>query len=122
MKLLHTTDFIDLPTEYNGREYFHASVDQGVFFVAETNRKIIGLIHGEMLMGNGCAFWSFIVDDKFRGQGLGKELLTAFEKECKSRGATWIYSLSDRNEKTENFYRKNGFTFGNAYTDIAKKL
>ncbi|MBD5388772.1 GNAT family N-acetyltransferase [bacterium] len=122
MALLHTTNLIDKETPYNSAEYFMQSCRDGVFLVATYDDKIIGMIHGEMLMGRGCVVWYFVVDEKMRGHGIGRQLFGAFETECKSRGASWLFGSSDINAKTMNFYRKNNCEFDDAYMEFCKNI
>ncbi len=122
MRLLRTTDFIDQKTQYNSDEYFIKSCDDGVFFVAECDEKIIGMIHGEMLMCNGCVIWYFVVDENLRGRGIGRQLFNAFETECKSRGASWLFGSGDINWNTMNFYKRNNCKFGDAYIEFCKDI
>ena len=122
MKLLKTTDFIDQETSYNNPKYFRRSVEEGIFFVAEFGNKIVGMIHGELLICNGAVIWYFAVSENLRGQGIGKQLLEAFETGCKSKGTKWIFGSGDIKWKTMNFYKKNGYEFGDTYIEFMKDI
>lgn len=122
MNLLKTTDFINQITSYNNSGYFEKSVDDGIFFVAESESNIIGMIMGELLICDGCVIWYFVVDENLRSQGIGKRLLNAFEKDSAAKGAKWIFGSGDIKWKTMNFYKKNGFEFGDTYIEFMKDI
>ncbi|MDR1337591.1 MAG: GNAT family N-acetyltransferase [Rickettsiales bacterium] len=122
MELLKTTDFIDQETSYNNPEYFEYSVDSGIFFVAESNNEVIGMIHGEILISNGAVIWYFVVKENMRSGGIGKQLLAAFEQDSKTKGAKWMFGSGDINWRTMNFYKTNGYEFGDTYIEFTKEL
>ncbi|MDR2901814.1 MAG: GNAT family N-acetyltransferase [Lactobacillales bacterium] len=122
MKLLKTTDFIDQETSYNNPQYFERSVQDGIFFVAEVDHKILGMIMGELLICDGSVIWYFVVQEDMRGQGIGKKLLAAFESDSKAKGAKWIFGSGDIKWETMNFYKRNGVEFGKTYVEFMKDI
>ncbi len=101
-----------------GQNYFKQRITgkNGVVFVAEENKKIIGYICGYV------ASWYFrirpkmaeldnmFVDSKFRRLGIGSQLITAFVNTVKEMGASRVKveAVFD-NALSRNFYQKNNF-------------
>lgn len=92
-----------------------------VFLVAETDNMIIGLIDGFM-MDNICylekeAYLDHLcVDERYRNQKVATELIEAFTKKVKEKGAKYIkLNAFENNIKAVNFYKKNGFTEHSVY-------
>ncbi|MCL2748827.1 MAG: GNAT family N-acetyltransferase [Alphaproteobacteria bacterium] len=96
--------------------------EQGYLLVAELNGIVVGYNLGERLLDGGVMLWQCAVEDKYRGQGIGKKLLEEFEIFVKKNGASWIFAYSELNEATLGFYKKNGFIFGKDYKEIIKLL
>jgi len=125
MTLLHETDFIVQKTAYNSPQYFEQSVESGIFFVAEvavSESKLVGLIHGELLIGHGGVIWYFVVSNEWRKCGIGRQLLYAFETDCSAKGAHWIFGSADIKWDTIHFYKANHYEFGNTYIEFSKDI
>ena len=91
------------------------AMDGYQLLVAEIDSKVVGfialhwfeLMHWEGKMGRMTAF---CVDEKFRSQGVGKQLLEASEKFLQSRGCEKFEVTSNaRRTRTHGFYLKNGY-------------
>lgn len=123
MELLKEVDFLADDALYDTPGYFSTSVEQGIFFVAETREhNVVGLIHGERLMCDGAVIWYFVVEEQYRGNGIGKMLLTKFEEHCINNKIRWIFGTSDINDKTMNFYKSNKYKFEGKYIEFTKSL
>ena len=70
-------------------------------------REIVGGVIGETHLGWLFVQW-FWIDDKYRGKGFGKKLLTAAEDEARKRGAKNVY-LDTLSFQAPEFYRKLGY-------------
>ena len=73
---------------------------------------LIGMIWGQKeLHCNGVHFQiqEFCVKHGEQRKGYGKVLLRELENELKKAGATNIYLITSRGERTEGYYRKHGF-------------
>lgn len=94
-----------------------------LFVVAEKNNEIVGFQIGEQLIGNGAIMHLLAVKPKERNKGIGKYLLDAFEKECKSVGIEWIlcYGFED-NQKTIAFFEKKGYNKGALTREFLKLI
>lgn len=77
-------------------------------FVAEEEGKIVGFLIFEKLYG-GVSYCTWLgVLREFRGKGIGRELLTTWEKEIISCGGHKLMLLTQA-EKNKTFYEKCGF-------------
>lgn len=122
MNLLKKTDFLTQDSLYDTPEYFKNSIKQGIFFVAESDDNVIGMIHGERLMCDGAVIWYFVVDENLRSLGIGKMLLNKFQEYCKKHGIKWMFGSADINKRTKAFYAKNGYHFSGKYIEFTKNL
>ena len=82
---------------------------------AEVNKKLIGLCIGdirEYVRGYKVIFISeLIVDENYRKQGIGKELLKYAKQEGKQKGAKRLeLSVYNFNENAMEFYKSIGMT------------
>lgn len=84
-------------------------------FVAEVENRVVGfialhwfeLMHWEGKMGRMTAF---CVDENFRSQGTGKQLLHASEAFLKNKGCVKFEVTSNaRRTRTHGFYLNNGY-------------
>lgn len=86
-------------------------------FVYERDKQIVGMIG--MILGfryekdeSYIRIVAFVVNSKYRGQGIGTLLLSEAEKWARSNGAKMItLNSGDRSERfnAHNFYLSNGF-------------
>ncbi|WP_335328909.1 GNAT family N-acetyltransferase [Methanocaldococcus bathoardescens] len=57
---------------------------------------------------------TIVVDEKFRGKGIGSKLLAEAEKYCKENGLLRLSLLADKdNKKALKFYKSKGWKFTN---------
>jgi len=56
--------------------------------------------------------WMFAVAKEHRNKGIGKMLLTEFEKKCIEKKATWIMIYASNDENTIRFYKNNNYILG----------
>lgn len=99
-----------------GIEYFSNRISRGIVLVAEQNNAVVGYICGysgvfEYRTPKECAqIDNMYVRKEHRGQGIGSDLLKAFEKEAKSRSAARIIvGTFVKNMFAQEFYGNNGF-------------
>lgn len=87
-----------------------------ILFVAKTPIMIVGVLKGMVIETPGTAYAKidcFCVDKKYRGRGIGKQLLDAYENYVRTeRGASCVGLQSSVNALL--FYRNNGYA-GNVY-------
>lgn len=87
-----------------------------IFLCAEENGRVIGTIQGivcEELYGECLPFLvmeNFVIAEKYRGKGVGRQLLKELEKIGKERKCSQIIFITETDRKdTIEFYKKVGF-------------
>ena len=73
-----------------------------------------GILKTDSLMGqtekDQCYFWGFCVDEKYRGVGVGTQLLERTCEDAKERGQThMLLDVETWNKDAMRFYKRNGF-------------
>ena len=89
------------------------------YFIAEMNRKIVGVIGGGMIGDDSGEVYVLYLDPALRGKGIGTRLLDSYTKVQKhTYGAReqWV-SVAKGNQYGIPFYEARGFTF--QYEDLA---
>lgn len=78
-------------------------------FVAQDNKKIIGLI--KLKINGGVAYLSeLIISEKYRGRGIGNLLIHKFEDYAKKKECHIIYlETSEKHKEALKFYKKNNY-------------
>ncbi|MBW2995323.1 GNAT family N-acetyltransferase [Candidatus Woesearchaeota archaeon] len=96
-----------------------------VFFVAEVNGKLAGMVSGEYrdsAIDRTGIFHNIIVTEKFRGKGIGKKLLKEIEKYFRKKRCSKMHSLvRPKNKRALKFYKKIGFKVEEGFR-IDKKI
>lgn len=108
--------------DYVPEDYFKLLVDDDeMFFIAESENKVVGFIVGEPMKG-GLAFMSILaVDTSLRGKGIGKKLVETFRKKCYEKGLKFIVFYAPKfNENTIEFYKKQGFNEGKLHVQFTE--
>jgi len=101
---------------------FEQSLNQ-IFLVAEENNQIIGLILGYKLTKEFVYLDLLTVNKDFQGKKIGEQLLLAFRNELRNLNMKEYFLIAPSfNEKTLNFYRKNGLLEGKQYTLFCEKI
>jgi ribosomal protein S18 acetylase RimI-like enzyme len=85
--------------------------------VAETDAKVVGYFYAGMegmdymaLRGPAGALYDIVVDPAFRGQGIGRQLLTKALAMLKDRGAPRVVlSTAQGNEAAQHLFETAGF-------------
>lgn len=87
----------------------------------EYNNEIKAVLVAEPVLSGGVYLWLLAVRGEDIGKGYGQSLLTEFEREMKELNRSWIFLTSWN--KSENFYRRNGFGSGDVKAiDMCKHL
>lgn len=95
-----------------------------LFYVYETNNKIIGFILGEKMIGNGLLIWMSGVYEEYINKGIGVRLYNHIEKIAKESGLKWliVYGYLD-NDIVHKILMKKGYnTNHNLYKEYFKFL
>lgn len=86
-----------------------------IVFVAEYNHKVIGWtnvrLNSTIETGTVCEIWGLIVDEAYRGNGIGKELLQRAKEWTKQQGVNKLGVRTNVKRKdAHRFYLREGFT------------
>jgi Acetyltransferases len=107
------TDFVfDEVTQQRGLEMMLGDCTNRRIMVAELNQQIVGMCSAQVLVSTAeggivAIIEDLIVEDAWRGEGIGKELLLAMESWAIARGVRRLQLLADRNNlRAMEFYKK----------------
>jgi N-acetylglutamate synthase-like GNAT family acetyltransferase len=84
-------------------------------FVAEVDGQVVGLagIHVSPSLehdGDAAKVSAIVVDEAFRGKGVGRRLLEAVETEAKAQGCVLVFlTTAERRHDAHEFYRRLGW-------------
>jgi ribosomal protein S18 acetylase RimI-like enzyme len=87
----------------------------GLLLVAEYRRAVLGAIYGVIApsierRGYFGIIWALVVDEAWRGRGLGEQLCAAAEEEFARRNVEVVYLTSGfPRTRAHEFYRKIGY-------------
>ncbi len=97
--------------------------EKQMFYVAETNKDIIGFVIGERTCGNLGYLWMLAIKKEFQGKGLGKKLLKLAERECRRRKLKAIicYGFA-KNNRALKLLKKQKYEQGEKYYEFIKFL
>ena len=104
------------------KEWIYEYLDDNLFFVAEKEGQVVGLVFGEKLRLKGAMLWYIVVKQEFRNTGIGSMLITKFEESCKYQKIEWIILYSNNTTQTLEFYEKHGYNFGSNTIECKKEL
>ena len=91
-----------------------------LFLVAEKDNKIVGTVFGEFIL-DGAMLWEITVNQNYRKQGIGEQLLITFEKIVEENKKHFILLYSSTKKEVERFYRNRGY-FGSMQFIEMKKV
>ncbi|WP_075365583.1 GNAT family N-acetyltransferase [Desulfosporosinus metallidurans] len=107
------TDFeVDESTQQSGLEMMLCNYTERCIMVAELNQQIVGMCTAQILVstaegGMVALIEDLVVEDAYRGQGIGKALLLSIESWAIARGVRRLQLLADRNNTLAlDFYKK----------------
>ncbi len=79
-------------------------------YVIIQNGKPVGILRYNLFWDNTPFCTLLYVKERYRKNGLGKRLMSYWEKEMKSVGFRWLLVSTQSDENAQNFYRKIGYT------------
>jgi len=104
-----------------GKEYFTKMITIEKTFVACDEEKIIGYLAGSVrikltyITSKVAELENTYVENEYRRQGIGTELINEFKKCCKDEKVeSIIVTASSSNDNAISFYKKNGFDMHSA--------
>lgn len=89
--------------------------DRACVLVARHNKTVIGMCTAQLVISTaegGYSAWieDVVVDEGYRGRGVGRRLLDSISTWAQQRGATRLQLLADmENTSALGFYRNNGW-------------
>jgi len=108
------------------KKYILASLRSKTFFilVAKANNEVIGfsITNFSELKKMYADLVDIYVLKEYRGKGVGRGLMKELYKELKKKNIKNIGLYSENNEKTLNFYKKQGFQVGRLIRRCDKKI
>ena len=106
----------DWPLSEEGKEYFLDLINNHYVIVAELDNNVVGYLAGSIEEKGSYVEIQYgeinnmFIDDKYRGNGIGKLLINNFKEYCKSKEISNIKVVASyKNKNAIEFYRKNGF-------------
>ena len=111
------TLIVDWPLSEEGKSYFEDLIKNEYVIIALKDENVIGYLAGSINEKGSYELIQYgeinnmLVDDKYRGLGVGKQLINQFKEYCKSKNITKLKVVaSAKNKNAIDFYRKQGFT------------
>lgn len=112
------TDFVfNEGKQRKGLEMMLENCTNRYILVAEQNRQIVGMCTAQILVSTAeggivAILEDLVVSEENRGQGIGRELLSAMEGWAGERGVRRLQLLADRNNtRALEFYKKMDWKF-----------
>lgn len=87
-------------------EMLYKKIRDNEVIIAKEDDKIIGWLRYNYFWDSIPFLNMLVIDEKYRGNGIGKDLVRFFEKEMKANGYNIIMTSSLSNELAQHFYRK----------------
>lgn len=111
-----STLVLDWPLSEEGKKYFEDLINNEYVIIALKDENVIGYLAGSInekgtyeLIQYG-EINNMLVDDKYRGLGIGKQLINKFKEYCKSKNITNLKVVaSAKNKNAIEFYKRQGF-------------
>jgi len=107
---------LDLPNLDELWVYFKKALSFGYFI----NENLVGLVICEITLNKQAYIWYLIVDEKYRGRGIGQKLILELEGKLKSKKIKKIFLNSSDDSK--KFYEKLDFMLGDDVTEMIKYI
>lgn len=112
-----STLILDWPLSEEGKKYFEDLINNEYVIIALKGENVIGYLAGSINEKGSYELIQYgeinnmLVDDKYRGLGVGKQLINQFKEYCKSKNIINLKVVaSAKNKNAIDFYRKQGFT------------
>jgi ribosomal protein S18 acetylase RimI-like enzyme len=90
-------------------EMLYKKIKDKEVIIVKTADKIIGWLRFGYFWDNIPFMNMLVIDENYRGKGIGKELVTFWEKEMKDNGYESVMTSTLSNEMAQHFYRKLGY-------------
>ena len=102
------------------------SADQGLL-VAEVGGAVVGVVHVDrwaaLVLDDAAEIGALVVDNQWRGQGIGRALLQAAEEWAAQRGCSTLHVRTNIvRQRAHEFYFHNGFRHVKTSLTLVKEL
>lgn len=111
-----STLIVDWPLSEEGKNYFEDLIKNEYVIIAMKDEKIIGYLAGTINEKGSYELLQYgeinnmLVDNNYRGSGIGKQLINCFKGYCKSKNINNLKVVaSAKNINAIEFYKKQGF-------------
>ena len=111
-----STLIVDWPLSEEGKNYFEDLIKNEFVIIAMKDEKIIGYLAGTINEKGSYELLQYgeinnmLVDNNYRGSGIGKQLINCFKEYCKSKNINNLKVVaSAKNINAIEFYKKQGF-------------
>ena len=88
---------------------FEEKVKNKQGYVLWNEGKIVGVLRYNLFWDNTPFCTLLFIDEKFRGQGLGRLLMDRWESDMKSQDYGMVMTSTQVDEEAQHFYRKLGY-------------
>jgi len=106
----------DWPLSEEGKDYFLDLINNHYVIVALLDNNIVGYLAGSIEEKGSYVEVQYgeinnmLVNDEYRGYGIGKSLIDNFKEYCRTKDILNIKVVASyKNKNAIEFYRKNGF-------------
>lgn len=110
------TLIVDWPLSEEGKSYFENLIKNEYVIIAIEDENIIGYLAGTINEKGSYELLQYgeinnmLVDNNYRGSGIGKKLINRFKEYCKTKNITNLKVVaSAKNLNAIDFYKKQGF-------------
>ena len=105
-------------------KYFNEIVKKNkLFLVAEENKKVVGFILGEFLLGRVVYIHLLGVNKAFRGRGIGRKLFENLKDEAKKKKSIYLFFFTQKQYKGSIKFRNSlGISRGKEYISFGQDL
>jgi len=122
-KILKINEFRFSDRSYPNSEFLINYLNKNYFLIIEENNEIKGCLIAEPLKAYNVIIWFIAIKAEYKGKGLGKKLLSEFEKRCKNKGIKYIILYCPTSSKSSNiFYKKKKYIKNKSFFEFNKEL
>ncbi|MBM6995243.1 GNAT family N-acetyltransferase [Paenibacillus sp. DXFW5] len=102
-------DYISERDKHLARTLIPTKIMAGEIYILRDSNQAIGWMRFNYFWDN-TPFMNLIwIDEPYRGQGLGKDVVLHWEEQMKERGFQVVMTSTQSNEEAQHFYRKLGY-------------
>ena len=90
-------------------EMLYKKINDKEVIIVKADDKIIGWLRYGYFWDSIPFMNMLVIDENYRGKGIGKELVVFLERDMKAKGHKFIMTSTLSNEMAQHFYRKLGY-------------